>query len=250
MLGLGLTNLKGGALDVYSPTKCYDFGEDTDNRLSYWQIKDAGAEKTDPWHKDTWSMHMWIKPNNETTLSPIYTHVDSATDGVQIWLNTSETLIVKINNTAKTASSACTAGAWNHIFISLNNSTNTLKAFLNGSEVISDTNYTEASDVASEFRYIGYNPNFGGANDWFSGKIFDWAVWKSDKTSDVALFYNNGNYQDMRLYNPYFWYSFGNHPFDNISSVHNFMDPSSNRFEFHSINTLDTALYADDVPTN
>lgn len=249
MLGLGATNLKGGAVDVYSPTKSADFGDDTENDLMYWAIS-SGPEKDDPWHKDTWSMHTWIKPTNEGTISPIYSHTDSATDGIQIYLNSNETLLIKINNVIKTASSACTAGAWNHIFISLNNATNTLKAYLNGSEVISDTSFTQASDVTANQRYIGYNGNFAGNSAAYSGKIFEWAVWKSDKTSDVASFYNGGNHQDMRKYSPYFWYSFGNHSLDTSSTVHNFMNPSGNAAKSHGSTLAISNSFSEDVPTS
>ena len=171
MLGLGATNLKGGAAGIYSPIYSMDFGDDTENDLAYWLMPHANID-LNPWHEGTWSIHMWIKPTDEGTISPIYTHADTSTDGLQIYLGTDEKLNVKVNNVTKTASSACTAGAWNHIFIMKDPVGNDLKAWLNGSSVISDLSFTEDSDVITGYRYLGYNANFSVNARNYSGKIF------------------------------------------------------------------------------
>ena len=272
MLSLGLSYSKTYSRDVYSPTKCYDFGTDTDIRFAYWTLSGAtlGDEDLDPWHDTHWTMAMWLKPTSESTISPIYTHTDAADDGLQIYLDASLNLVVKINDVVNTSSLALTAGVWNHIYIRKNPTGNGfLKAKINkqgsaydDTDYINNTDILEAPEVASNIRHIGYNANLSGNNKLYSGKMFDWVVWRNT-IDDAEKAFNNGVWVDYRTLRggsdiragderPYFWYSFGNNPANaTADEVKSFMAQDGDGTDlnlYHIISDVSNAVYSEDIP--
>ena len=91
----------------------------------------------------------------------------------------------------KVSTTVVPADAWTHCAITLNRSTNILKLYMNGSEVLS-TGHTAVPSATSTDARVGWGYTLS-STEGLAGKIDDFGVWDVPlSASDIAILYNSG----------------------------------------------------------
>lgn len=136
----------------------------------------------------------WMKSNNNTG-NRILFDIGGSDDGLAVRLNNNELIAgIARNNTRNSISVPYTSTAWNHV--ALVYSGTTLRLYLNGTEVASNTNLSNISMTTtsngSRIGYVNGSNAFNSSSGYFNGWIDDFEIYTNAlDANDITSLMNN-----------------------------------------------------------
>ena len=197
------------------------------------------------WYENSWTLHFWIKPVEHVAShkDPLLFYGDSANDGITVYLDTNQYIIVQLDSGTHTSVSALTDSVWSNVVVVYDAKNDTLKIYINGSEDYSQGSVSYDPDITNTLLNIMYAPylNIPAGESFstrlFNGRFFEVAIYNFALTNlNVTKLYNGGDATDLRrlgIGNPQGWWSPGNHYNDwlgtawtpNSGKIYNIMNP-------------------------
>ena len=188
-----------------------------DGTTSYIGLGDQLGNGPEIGNYDDFTFAAWIKLTAGSASRPIFTASSSSTVGWQIYVNSSEQLIFKIQNLGTTAASVpVPTNEWVHIAVSHENSANKSKVYLNGYKKVEHTNHVVPPANNTVNATIGqFSHDLTNANT-FLGKIADIKIWDSVlKDSGVAELIDPYNAPSSKAFaDPKHHYTMGSYSLD------------------------------------
>ena len=209
---------------------------------------------------NNFTMFTWVKFASGDYAKPIITWTESNNVGMQLYIDASENLVFRMDTTEATGSTTLSTGTWYHIVVTYNDTTNTMKVYLNGSEELSNTSldYDGEASGDSGYFYLGYNGNLADdGSRYLNGRIFEWGTYaQALSAADATAAYNGGDPMDMRhlavsgslgLVN---WYTFGDKPTDEAVKAYDFSRQLDSYMLGANAMVLNNTTYASDAPSS
>jgi hypothetical protein len=212
------TYLTFGALGSYDQTTIFDYA------LSQDQVTQLGAEgyafnfipndyidlgTTTAYDTGDLSAAIWVKITDNGTTQYIFSNSGSpAIKGFDIKVRGNNEIGIQRYNTTNGAGSGWISpgfvyDTWQHLAFTYEESTGTIKTFLNGNLVATDTG-TSTATLVSEKLTIG---SYKGTQAYTNGELSNAVVFNSKlEDSEIATIYNNGKPGDISSLNPVAWY--------------------------------------------
>tara|TARA_R100000697_G_scaffold121286_1_gene148065 strand:+ start:1691 stop:2407 length:717 start_codon:yes stop_codon:yes gene_type:complete len=126
------------------------------------------------------SISMWIY-KIETGTDSLVDCVDSNNDGIQLFYNSDTKLVLSLNSTDLTASTASSTNEWIHVAAVQDDDNNDQQLYINGAKAVADGSADVAVDVgSSQATYFGTRTD--GSSQDFKGYMTNVGIWNISLT--------------------------------------------------------------------